>query len=71
MTSGGPRALQALEAHERAHPHGSLAEERDALRVLSLCASGQALEGGEERSAFLRAHPLSAYADRVRLACSR
>jgi hypothetical protein len=70
LADGHPaEALTALEEHERAFPHGSLAEERDALRVLALCAEGRATEGAAERAAFLRAHPLSAYVDRVRAAC--
>lgn len=63
-------ALQALEVHERAYPHGSLAEDRDALRILALCASGHSVEGIDERGRFLRDRPFSAYADRVRAACA-
>lgn len=71
LADGHPKeALTALEEHERGYPHGSLAEERDALRVLALCADGRASEGAAERAAFLRAHPLSAYGDRVRAACA-
>lgn len=71
LADGHPKdALTALEEHERTYPHGSLAEERDALRVLALCADGRATEGAAERAAFLRAHPLSAYGDRVRGACA-
>ena len=69
LESGQAReALRALEEHERIHPHGTLSEERDALRVVALCSLGLP-EGQEERSRFLRNHPVSPYVERVRAAC--
>jgi len=70
LDDGHPTAaLVELEAHERVYPHGTLSEERDALRVLALCAVGRKVEGVEERARFLRTQPLSVYAARVQAAC--
>jgi hypothetical protein len=46
-----------------------MAEEREALRVLALCASGEAAPGSAAAAAFLRAHPRSTYAARVVDSC--
>ena len=67
---GAPaRALGVLGEHARRFPSGVLAEERRALRVLSLCELGRTSEGVRERDRFLARHPRSPLAERVRAAC--
>ncbi len=63
------RALGVLGEHARRFPSGVLAEERRALRVLSLCELGRTSEGVRERDRFLARHPRSPLAERVRAAC--
>ncbi|MBZ5708443.1 hypothetical protein [Nannocystis pusilla] len=62
-------ALAAIEAHAREFARGSLAEEREALRVVALCDAGERTRGERAREAFLRAYPRSAYRERVRATC--
>ncbi len=70
LSAGDPgQALRELEVHERTYPHGTLSEERDALRVLALCAMGRP-EGAGERARFLGSRPLSPYFARVQSACT-
>src|SRR5690606_35978584 len=64
-------ALELLAQHAETFVHGSMVEERQALRVLALCASGEAARGSAEAATFLRAHPRSTYAARVRTACAQ
>jgi hypothetical protein len=63
------RALALLDEHARRFPRGALAQERDAARVLALCAAGRVDEARSARDAFLAAHPRSPAAARVRHAC--
>lgn len=63
------RALALLHRHEQQFPSAPTAEERQALRVLALCAAGREVEGRGARSAFLREHPRSAYRERIEKAC--
>lgn len=56
------RALDALREHQRRHPRGQLAEERDALRIEALRAAGRATEARGEAEQFRRAHPESLHA---------
>lgn len=63
------RALELLRRHEQQFPSAPSAEERQALRVLALCAAGRAVEGRGARWAFLRDHPRSAYRERIEAAC--
>jgi hypothetical protein len=70
LRAGEPvRALALLRQHEQRFADAPTAEEREALRVLSLCALGRASEGRGARWAFLRAHPRSAYRERIENAC--
>jgi hypothetical protein len=50
-------------------PSGALAEERDASRVLALCAAGRAAEARVIATDFLAKHPRSPAASRVRASC--
>ncbi|MFY0534504.1 hypothetical protein [Nannocystis pusilla] len=58
-----------LERHAQDFAAGSLTEERQALRVLALCAAGEVARGVDEAAVFLGAHPRSTYAARVAAAC--
>jgi hypothetical protein len=61
-------ALKLVARHGAEYPNGALQTEAQALRALALCAAGWP-EAEEARDAFVRAHPKSALADRVRSAC--
>jgi hypothetical protein len=70
---GGGRpdgALALLDEHERRFPQGSLAQERAAARVLSLCRAGRALEARAHAQRFLEAAPRSPVAPRIRRSCA-
>jgi hypothetical protein len=70
LRGGRPgEALELLARHAETFARGSMAEERQALRVLALCAAGEVARGSAEADTFLRAHPRSAYATRVAEAC--
>jgi hypothetical protein len=61
------RALSLLEQGRREHGAASLfAEEREALTVLALAALDRSAEARRRGERFLRAHPSSAFAERVR-----
>ncbi|WAS94886.1 hypothetical protein [Nannocystis punicea] len=62
-------ALTAIDAHARKFARGSLAEEREALRVVALCDAGEAGRGERAQAVFMRTYPRSAYRERVRAAC--
>ncbi|HEV8320942.1 MAG TPA: hypothetical protein VG389_04965 [Myxococcota bacterium] len=62
-------ALALLEDYARRFPHGVLAEEMMATRVLALCALGRAGEARAAAEAFLATRPRSPYAARVRASC--
>lgn len=62
-------ALTGLRRHQREFPAGVLLRERLGLRAIALCRSERAAEGRREAEAFVRAHPDSALAARVRLDC--
>ena len=63
------RALDLLEQHARTFPHGGMAEDRDALRVVALCAAGRTDDAATQRTKFFRRWPKSLHASRVRAAC--
>jgi len=63
------RALALLDEHAQRHPGGVLSEERDAERVLALCAAGQVAEAKRAATSFLHARPRSPLAGRVRGSC--
>lgn len=67
----GAEALDAVDAHARAYPRGRLTEERDAARVLALCALGRADASRAAAARFIARHPDSPQAARVRGACAR
>jgi hypothetical protein len=70
LAAHDPAAAQAaLRSHGRLFPHGHLAEEREALAVQVLCASGRADEARRAAAAFVERHPTSPQAARVRRTC--
>jgi hypothetical protein len=66
----GARALVLLDEHAHRYPSGALGEERDALRVASLCALGRVAEARAAATQFLRTFPESPHAARVRASCA-
>lgn len=62
-------ALSLLERHEREFPTGSLRPEREVLVVRALCSMSKGAQARERARRFLRAHPDSPWADRLRAAC--
>jgi hypothetical protein len=70
LLSGDPaRALSLLQRHASEFPQGVLAAERDAERIVALCAVGRGDESRAEADRFLHDHPRSPLAPRVRTAC--
>jgi hypothetical protein len=71
LADGRPsRALDLLDQHARTFPHGAMAEDRDALRVVALCAAGRTEDAEKQRTKFFRRWPKSLHASRVRTACA-
>lgn len=66
----GARALVVLEQSARKFPHGLLALERRALRIVALCAIDQREKGREEAALLVRDHPDAPYRDRIAKACA-
>ncbi len=72
IDSGAPKtALDILAEHRRRFPRGQLKEDRMALRVVALCASGNDAAGSREAEAFARAFPKSHHLGRVRSSCKK
>lgn len=69
LSTDPARALALLRKHERQFPKTSLPLERRALQALARCATSPDEAAIRERDAFLREHPASPYAARVRAAC--
>ena len=63
------RCLRLLDRHEAAFPHGMLAEERAAARIIALCGLGRVETARAELGAFLSRAPSSPLAERVKHAC--
>ncbi len=68
MNTAPARSLALANEHARRFPHGSMAQEREVIRIVALSALGRTEEARSLGSAFLAAHPGSAYARRVRRA---
>jgi hypothetical protein len=69
LSTDPAHALELLRAHADRFPRTSLPLERRALRILALCGTSPGDAATRERDAFLREHPASPYAARVRSAC--
>jgi outer membrane protein assembly factor BamD (BamD/ComL family) len=65
------RAQALLDEHASSYPGGVMAEERQAEMVSVLCARGQTARAQDAAAAFLRDHPSSPLAARVRASCGR
>lgn len=63
-------ALETLAEHERRFPRGALAEEREAAKVLALCALGRVNEARALARAFVNASPRSVLVPRVEHSCA-
>jgi hypothetical protein len=59
-------ALSALDAYARKFPHGRLGIEAEVLRIGALAKSGQTAVARKRAETFLRRHPDSVLASRVR-----
>jgi len=67
LASGNARgALSLLDAYSRAHPRGRLSLEAEVLRIDALAKSGRSDDASQRAAAFLRRHPNSVLASRVR-----
>lgn len=67
LASGNARgALSLLDAYSRAHPRGRLGLEAEVLRIDALAKSGRSDAASQRAAAFLRRHPNSVLASRVR-----
>jgi len=67
LRAGQPgRALALFDAHAALYPGGVLAEERAAERALALADLGHAADARAAAAEFLRAHPTSPLAARLR-----
>jgi hypothetical protein len=63
------RALDLLDEHRARFPTGILVQEREAERVVVLCALGRTGDAHVAAAAFLRDWPRSPLAGRVRGSC--
>ncbi len=62
-------ALARLAEHASKYPSGTLAQEREGIRVIALCRAGRLPEGRAAAERFLSQAPKSSLATRVRAAC--
>jgi len=63
-------ALSLLALHRERYPRSEVAPERDALRVLSLCATGRAAEARKAAQRFLQRYPRSPLRASVEESCA-
>ncbi len=66
----GSGALALLDEHARVFPHGWLANERAAERVVVLCSLGRRSEAIREGAAFLAGRPKNPLTRRVEMSCA-
>lgn len=67
LSSGdAPGALAKLDDYSRAYPHGHLVLEAEVMRIDALAKNGQTDVAKRRAEAFLRRHPNSVLASRVR-----
>jgi hypothetical protein len=70
VKAGNPsRALALVHEHATKFPNGIMSEEREAVRIVVLCALGRIEDARAAASLFLREHPRSPLARRVRESC--
>jgi RNA polymerase sigma-70 factor (ECF subfamily) len=71
LNGGAPdSAMALLDRHRALFPGGKLAQERDAARILALCALGRTGEARRARDRFEQDWPGSALSRRVRASCA-
>lgn len=63
------QALRLLSQHKSKFPSGILAPERQAARAIALCLDGQSQKGSTAAAKFVKRHPKSPLAARVRRSC--
>ena len=66
----GRAALALVQTHARRFPRAQLAEEREATRVLALCASGDTAAASRAGQSFVSRYPQSPQLPRVRRSCA-
>ncbi|MET0795140.1 MAG: outer membrane protein assembly factor BamD, partial [Polyangiaceae bacterium] len=67
LSAGDPKAaLSALDAYSRTFPRGRLGLEAEVLRIDALAKSGQTAAARSRAEAFIKRHPDSVLASRVR-----
>jgi len=67
LASGNPSgALSGLDSYARNFPHGRLSLEAEVLRIDALAKSGQTAAAKKRAEAFMKRHPGSVLASRVR-----
>ena len=72
LRSGKPEQARALlDQHGQKFASGALREERDAARILALCALGKEREAQAAAAKFLRDSPRSMQAAHVRASCAK
>lgn len=70
LGSGNPQlALGLLAELDQSHPNGALRQEREATRILALCAANRIPEGPLAAERFISESPSSIYAGRIRAGC--
>lgn len=62
------RALSLVKEADREFPQGLFAEDREGIAILALFGLGRDEQARRRAQAFLRAHPRSSHADRIRAA---
>lgn len=68
LTSDPARALRLAKKAEREFAGGLFSEDREGISILALFGLGRDAEARRRAAAFLRAHPRSSHADRIRAA---
>lgn len=63
------RALKLASEHRRRFPGGTFAGEREVLAVRALCARGNRTGAKQRADAFVRRHPTSHLAGKIRTVC--
>jgi hypothetical protein len=70
LEAGSPAlALTLVDRHAAEFSRGILNQECEVVRILALCASGRVASSREARDRFLKQHPSSPLAERVRTTC--
>ena len=66
LLRGAPdKALATTAEHERAHPRGALAQEREVIAIEALVALGRRDEARRRAASFHRVYPGSSHGDRI------